>query len=188
MFRRRFKDTNSYVGEDLVQPKGLYLAVCDESSGFNKPTCFADAWTAASAAGPDRLWAFNSFLVAEMLGERAIAWVLLLWGTFRLRVRVHSSMETMPFTAVCESLIGQLPETVVAFPSGRLGWVDVEAATWHSVCSIAPGRYLARLAGFENPNHWDVEPSEYARDDCDWVLHLLRLEHSSRTSHLTSPR
>jgi hypothetical protein len=165
-----------------MQPTGLYLAVCDETSTFNTTTLFADAWTAAKSVGPNRLWAFNSFLAAEMSAEQAISWVLILWGTYRLRVRIHDNADTMPFKAIAFPLIDQVSEAVLACPTGRIGWVDVEASKWHPLCTVAKGRYLARITGTDNPDHWHLDPASYPRDGSDWELHLLPVA-GSRLRH-----
>lgn len=175
MFPRRSKQCDRYAGDKLVTPAGLYLAVCDFASPFNHPDLFKDAWNAAELHGEDQLWAFNSFVVAEMKEERAVAWLLLLWGTFRLRVQIHARLDTMPFAAVCESLVDELMEVVLSCPTGKLGWVDVEASAWCELCVVPPGRYLARLAGRENPRHWELGPDRYPPGDDDWTLHLSPL-------------
>lgn len=175
-----------FIADRLLAPEGLCVAVCDELSAFNRTTIAADAWASTTPSGPDRLFEYNSFMCAEMSAERAVVWLLLLWGVFRLRVKLHERLDQMPSCDSCFPLIGNGKEASINVPSGRLGWMDVDGApnSWRELANIPPDRYLCRLSGNENPDHWDLkEPAEYPPNDEDWVLHLAPLTADGCSSH-----
>lgn len=176
---RRGSMQREFDGDCLLAVEGLVIAVCDEASAFNRATICSDGWASTTTASPDRLFEFNSFMSAEMSSERAIAWILLLWGVFRLRLKVHERVGQMPSLDSSALLIGHCREASVDLPTGRLGWIDIEnaaRAAWKEITTIPPGRYLCRLSGNEGPNHWGLAaPADYPPDDEDWVLHMVLL-------------
>lgn len=168
-----------FVGDCILKPEGLVIALCDVSSSFNRTSICADAWASTSPDSQNQLFEFNSFLCREMVSERAIAWILVLWGVFRLRVRLHERIDQMPCLESCALLIGNSTEASICLPTGRLGWIDIEIAShspWREIVAIPPGKYLCRLVGSENPDHWNLfDPTHYPPDDEDWMLHLALL-------------
>ena len=167
-----------HIADRLLVPDGLVVAVCDEVSVFNRATVSAEAWASTTPSSHLRLFEYNSFMSAEMSSERAVVWLVLLWGVFRLQVKLHEHPDEMPPSDTCESLIGNGKEASIDVPSGRLGWMDVEVSNngWRALATIPPGRYLCRLSGGENPDHWNLnDPAQYPPDDQDWVLHLAPL-------------
>ncbi|MFT3684587.1 MAG: hypothetical protein QM783_06590 [Phycisphaerales bacterium] len=163
------------VGDVLMVPRDLYLAVCDRASVFNRPTVVKEAWESTVPDDPDRLFRFNSCMVREMEAGRALVWLILLWGVFRLKVRVYAAETDLPPVDEHAPLLGSLLEAVVTFETGELGWFDMHngEGRWHAVARVTPGAYRCRLSGAENQEHWDLtEPSQYPPDDEDWTLHM----------------
>jgi hypothetical protein len=187
MFFGKGSKQRRLVGDCLLAAEGLVIAVCDQSSVFNRATISADAWASTTTTSSDRLFEYNSYMCAEMSSDRAIIWILVLWGVFRLRVELHERLDEMPSIESSAHLIGNCREASIDLSSGRLGWIDVENAansSWREVATIPPGRYLCRLTGDERPDHWNLAgPADYPPDDEDWVLHLVLLSAGSSEPH-----
>jgi hypothetical protein len=165
-----------HIADCLLAPEGLCVAVCDELSVFNRATIATDAWASTAPSSHDRLFEYNAFMCDEMSSARAVVWILLLWGVFRLRVELHERLDEMPSRDSSSPLIGNGKEASINVPSGRLGWMDVDGTpnSWRELARIPPGSYLCRLSGNEHPNHWGLkDPAQYPPDDEDWVLHLV---------------
>lgn len=157
-----------------MRPVGLYLAVCDEQSPMHTPSLASNAWHSTTRGSDIRLFQFNGYFVDRMRAEQGIAWILVLWGTFRLRVVLHSPDSTQfPFTGLAP-LIGNEYEAVITCKTGRLVWVDVEREDGlgsRHVAEVPPGRYNCVLTGEEG--HWEIEdPAHYPEGDEDWTLHM----------------
>lgn len=179
MLLGRGSEQGGFDGDCLLAPGGLVIAVCDKSSDFNRTSICADAWASTTRNSPDRLFQYNSYMWSEMSSGRAVIWILLLWGVFRLKIKLHERLDQMPSQESCASLIGNCREASIDLPSGRLGWVDVECSAqepWREIAAIPAGKYLCRLSGDENSDHWNLAgPSQYPSNDEDWVLHLALL-------------
>jgi len=179
------KKGQTFDGDCLLAPEGLVIAVCDEASLFNRASVFSDAWTASAHESTDQLFAFNRYLAEQMSSGHAMSWSLVLMGVFRLQVKVHERLDQMPTLESCLELIGDIREATIGFPSGQLGWLDVENAAisrWKPIATIPPGNYLCRLTGDERPDHWDLAgPEQYPPDDSDWELHMCLLKPDPRS-------
>lgn len=179
------KDKAGYDADCLLAIEGLVIAVCDQQSAFNRSTVFADAWPSTSTESTDRLFTFNRYLAEQMSSGHAMSWTLVLMGVFRLQVKVHERLDQMPTLESCLELIGDIREATIGFPSGQLGWLDVENAAifpWKPIATIPPGNYLCRLTGDERPDHWDLAgPEQYPPDDSDWELHICLIKPDPRS-------
>jgi hypothetical protein len=160
---------------------GLVLAVCDQASSFNRPTIASDAWASTTPRSTERLFEYNGQMQREMNAERAVVWVTLLWGcVFRLKVELHAQVSQLPALNGTNSFVGPTAEAILNCPTGRIGWIDVDGSApiqWHFIAEVLPGRYICRMTGDENPEHWTVEDAaDYPPDGEDWTLHMAPAE------------
>jgi hypothetical protein len=159
-----------------IAPEGLVLAICDAESPMARTSLNREAWDFGKTT-PEPLFGYNTFLSREMEQGHGLCWILVLWGVYRLELRLHT--ERLPRIQKHGTLIGN---TVTAprlrCPSGRLVIVDVESsatATPTPFATIPPGDYAALFedAGIEG-QHWDLtNPSQYPKHEGpEWIVHL----------------
>ena len=165
------------IADCLLTTKGVVLAVCDAASAFNRASLCDDAWASTTPESLLQLFEFNSYLCNEMAQDRAISWVMLFSGVFRLRVELHEQLDQMPALESCDTFVGNVREASLNLSTGRIGWIDVEdvaSSGWRELGVVPPGRYLCRMTGVEKGAHWFLKSTgEYPPEDEDWTLHVF---------------
>ncbi len=177
-------ETSREVGNAIMRFEGVMVLVVDAKSPMCRTTMFREAWDALPEDDL-KLWRLNSFFGDGMARFECLAWILVLMGTCRLRVRLHESRESYP-TATAQ-FVGLLDSSVIECPSGELMWQALDTGEpFERLATVPPGRYECRLTGMENPDHWDIfSAADYPQDGEDWTLHLLRVN-SSPADHVVT--
>ncbi|MBX3410214.1 MAG: hypothetical protein KF859_10055 [Phycisphaeraceae bacterium] len=164
-------------GDAIIAPEGLILAVCDADSTMNRCTMNKEAWASTVPGSDARLWDYNTHLARLAADHLGLAWMLVLWGVYRVGLRMHAAPHCLPPSTI-PPLLAADRDLRLNCPSGRLVLLDVECMETCPpvpLAVIAPGRYRAAFVdhGTEQ-DHWELaDAAEYPPEHGpDWMLHL----------------